>query len=145
MRLFSNTASPYVPIFQYAPIFEQPLHVPPVTFPIGAYFPTPMKCKPHMRLFFMGTHYWVWAYFPRNTVAENGKPSVICQKVTHPILSSHSLYDKARVTGKCNIVSNHPLESPVWKVVWDVQNDCFFCGQLWHGGIHGPRALSIEI
>ena len=31
MRLYSNTASPYAPIFQHAPIFEQPL--PPVTFP----------------------------------------------------------------------------------------------------------------
>ncbi len=25
MRLYSNPASPYAPIFQYAPIFEQPL------------------------------------------------------------------------------------------------------------------------
>ena len=31
MRLYSNPASPYAPIFQYAPIFEQPL--PPDTFP----------------------------------------------------------------------------------------------------------------
>ena len=30
MRLYSNPASPYAPIFQYAPIFEQPL--PPVIF-----------------------------------------------------------------------------------------------------------------
>ena len=114
MRLYSNPASPYAPIFQYAPIFEQPLT--PVTFPsqkshisgtiwptkmvhlsrctqyfdaqlhgilpwanisrngniffhkLSVYFPTPMKYRLHMRQFFICAFYWVWAYFPRNTV-----------------------------------------------------------------------------
>ncbi len=35
---------------------------------ISTYFPSPMECKSHMRLFLMGAYYWVWAYFSRNPV-----------------------------------------------------------------------------